>query len=360
MSEPTGMLRPGLLVLLISMLLGWGSQRATADEGAAVAEAPAPPAPVEADAEPSAEPSAEPAAEPSAESPSSDAEARLEAVLAQDPGIVLLMGLLRFGTAILGAWVLYATYRTWSRGRAGVGPGLAPPVGATTIATPLLAVLALLLYFVAPALLREAVVRSGLADVPTMGLAVLSLILVGAPLVTGLLLRRRRLVPPEPAPHAGALRRGFLTFCAGNALALPALFLGAALLHAFGEKVTTYQVVEQAVDPTQPANLWLTALLAVVVAPIVEETIFRGALYPALRDTVGGARGVWVAAVVVSALFAAVHAHPASFLPLFCLAMVFTWVFERTNSLATVIVAHAFFNGASMIPLLVARMKGIL
>lgn len=289
------------------------------------------------------------------------AEAALESALQEDRSLVWLMGLLRFGTALVGMWLVVRGYATWSRRRAGLLPPVPPPRSATTIAPLPVALALLLIYALLPSFLRLAVVDREPAWSASMGLTVVVMVAVAIPIVAALLRRRRDLVGEGSLAPASVLKGGFLAFCIGNALAVPALFIGAAVLKSMGEEVTTYQVVENAVDPAHPANLWITAFLAVVVAPVVEETLFRGALYPAVRDAAGGGRrGIWAGAILVSALFAAFHGHAPSFLPLFFLALVFTWVFERTDSLATVVVAHALFNAASVVPLLVARAKGIL
>ena len=64
-----------------------------------------------------------------------------------------------------------------------------------------------------------------------------------------------------------------------------------------------------------------------------------------------------LAAVLVSALFALVHFNEASLLPLFALALVLTWVFERTNSLATAMVAHGLWNLSTVFPLVLRAMS---
>ncbi len=363
--------------LLLALVLGAGVATmagiATADDGAGVAEAPAPvpaPPPV---AEPPVPPSPGPEGTPPASDTSGSAESedgatavtegggRIEAALLKDRRLVWLMGLLRFGPALIGVGLLAYGYTLRSRRQAGLLPAAPAPVGATRVASLPEAVLVTFLYVVAPSLVVLAATRAWPAFKGSMVLTLVALVVIAIPLVTGYAMRRRSLRTRAPDAAGKVLGRGFLAFCTGNALAVPALFVGAAVLKSFGVDVTTYQVVEKAVDPTQPANLYVTAILAVIVAPIVEETLFRGLLYPAMRDTVGGGkRGMWVAAILVSALFAAFHQHAPSFLPLFFLAMVFTWVFERTDSLMTVIVAHAFFNAASILPLLLARMQGLL
>lgn len=85
-------------------------------------------------------------------------------------------------------------------------------------------------------------------------------------------------------------------------------------------------------------------LLAVVVAPLYEELIFRGVFFAYLvRRT-----GLGPAMVAVSLVFALVHFHIPSLLPLFLLSIVLCLAYWRTGSLWTNIGVHALFNGATV------------
>lgn len=82
-------------------------------------------------------------------------------------------------------------------------------------------------------------------------------------------------------------------------------------------------------------------LFAVVTAPVVEEVLFRGILWPVVRD-----RGWRVAgAMGVSLLFALIHLNAAAILPLWVLGLFWTWMYERTGDLTVPILSHALFNG---------------
>ena len=85
-------------------------------------------------------------------------------------------------------------------------------------------------------------------------------------------------------------------------------------------------------------------VLAVIVAPIAEETIFRGYLYGVLKRYIGG-----IGAGVVSAgLFAALHMNLAALPALFVLALCLTLAYEATGSLLVNICMHGFFNLSMM------------
>ncbi len=69
-------------------------------------------------------------------------------------------------------------------------------------------------------------------------------------------------------------------------------------------------------------------IFAVVVAPVTEEFIFRGMLYPFVKQ-LGRPRA---ALFGVSALFAAIHFDAGTFVPLFALARARTGLYERTDN----------------------------
>lgn len=90
------------------------------------------------------------------------------------------------------------------------------------------------------------------------------------------------------------------------------------------------------------------ALLAVVAAPIVEETFYRGLLQPAARSA---GLSAWASVVVVAALFAVMHASvapPPALAALFVFGVALGWARERTGGLLASIVAHAAFNAGNL------------
>jgi membrane protease YdiL (CAAX protease family) len=89
-----------------------------------------------------------------------------------------------------------------------------------------------------------------------------------------------------------------------------------------------------------PHLIVVQGLLAIVVAPIGEEVLFRGILYTLLKQ-----RGHRIAAVLLSAvLFAAIHLYPAGFLSLIFLAVVLVALYEWTENLLAPILMHSLFN----------------
>jgi hypothetical protein len=79
---------------------------------------------------------------------------------------------------------------------------------------------------------------------------------------------------------------------------------------------------------------------AVVAAPLMEECLFRGFLYPALKR----ARGRYFALAASSILFGLAHFNARALLPLAFLGLAFALVYERTGSLRVVVIMHSIFN----------------
>ncbi len=97
-------------------------------------------------------------------------------------------------------------------------------------------------------------------------------------------------------------------------------------------------------------------VLACVLAPLVEETLFRGLLYRHLREAFGRFGRVFavlLGGLAVSFVFAVVH--PQGWLgvpPLMGLALAFTLAREWRGSLVAAMVAHGINNGLAMIGVL--------
>ncbi len=85
-------------------------------------------------------------------------------------------------------------------------------------------------------------------------------------------------------------------------------------------------------------------LITVVLVPLAEELVFRGILYPAIKCAGFPRLALWGTA----ALFAAIHFNLAIFPPLLLLALVLTWLYEKTDNLLATIAAHSLFNAANL------------
>ncbi|TAJ25365.1 MAG: CPBP family intramembrane metalloprotease [Reyranella sp.] len=101
------------------------------------------------------------------------------------------------------------------------------------------------------------------------------------------------------------------------------------------------QVTAQVRDP---AVLVPTLLVLAILAPLVEELVFRGLLY----GWVAGRWGGLAAFLVSSVAFAAAHAEPAHIFLVAPLGLWFGWLRWRTGSLVPSIAAHMINNGIAV------------
>ncbi|MGH7953935.1 MAG: lysostaphin resistance A-like protein, partial [Limisphaerales bacterium] len=95
-------------------------------------------------------------------------------------------------------------------------------------------------------------------------------------------------------------------------------------------------------------------VFAIVIAPVAEEFIFRGMLFPFIKR-LGFPKLAWFG---VSFLFAAIHFDVAIFVPLFVLALALTWLYERTDNLLAPIAVHALFNATNFVMLILQTKLG--
>lgn len=153
------------------------------------------------------------------------------------------------------------------------------------------------------------------------------------------------------------LRNGGYGFVAGLILypviafvvGLPLTILFSALS---GEEATT---PDQLPPHLTGAAVVASVILAVLIAPVVEETYFRGILFRSIRDR----HGFWPGALISGVLFGLVHWVPSPWQDAVLLQtiMVFTgialaWIYERRGSLLANVAAHMAFNAVGIVLIL--------
>ncbi|HZR20981.1 MAG TPA: type II CAAX endopeptidase family protein [Verrucomicrobiae bacterium] len=106
---------------------------------------------------------------------------------------------------------------------------------------------------------------------------------------------------------------------------------------------------QESVQTLEMAVTWFNRLalgaITVVLAPAAEEMLFRGILYPAIKQAGFPRLACWGTAL----LFAAVHQNLVTFVPLTVLALALIWLYERTDNLWAPITAHAMFNAMNFV-----------
>jgi len=92
-------------------------------------------------------------------------------------------------------------------------------------------------------------------------------------------------------------------------------------------------------------------VLAVLVAPVIEEIVFRGFIYSAVKKRAG----ITLAIIVTSALFSLLHMSIFSFLPIFFLGIALAYLYEKTGLLISSITLHVIHNSILISMLLLMR-----
>jgi hypothetical protein len=131
----------------------------------------------------------------------------------------------------------------------------------------------------------------------------------------------------------------------------PGFLLGGALLAVVIESLSRYLPIPKSLPMDNyfrdATSAYMMAAFGITLAPLLEELLFRGLLYPLLRRWFG-----LVAAVVLTAVaFASIHGAQLGYawapvLSIFVVGVVFTVVRARMKSVATSFLMHCGYNSA--------------
>lgn len=140
---------------------------------------------------------------------------------------------------------------------------------------------------------------------------------------------------------------GVLGFLVALPLVMGTMVLVVAVCRWLGWVVPQYGH-ELLVTLSRSESGWVTLGLiasAVLVAPVLEEAVFRGLVQTVLLETFG-ASWRWRIVTFSAATFALVHTGQAwqSLPGLWVLGMVLGWLYERTGSLLPGVIVHGAFN----------------
>lgn len=141
--------------------------------------------------------------------------------------------------------------------------------------------------------------------------------------------------------------------------------IGAVAMYVVAEAAALMQRVTFHIEGTQQAValfgtthdralIYGLIVLAVFIAPVVEETIFRGFVFNAFLRYVP----VAPAAIASGLIFGLAHSDWTVFFPLACAGIVLAVVYYRTGSLASSMLTHGTFNAVNVVLVLVSSGKG--
>ena len=115
---------------------------------------------------------------------------------------------------------------------------------------------------------------------------------------------------------------------------------------------------KESVESFQGGNEFIMLLAVMICAPIVEELIFRGFIYSALKKIFNvipkvqtektGIVSMIVSAIITSVLFGLYHGNILQALYTGILSLFMVWIFEMSGSLISSVLVHCMFNFSGM------------
>jgi len=146
---------------------------------------------------------------------------------------------------------------------------------------------------------------------------------------------------------AGSFRATSVQFLSGGAVLALVVSFASAFLNS-KESLPIEELLKARV------SMLLFSVLGVAVAPLVEETIFRGFLYPIIARRTGITAGI----AITGTLFGLMHAVQlwggwGQIALLILVGIVLTWVRARTGTVAASYLVHLGYNGLQLLGYLV-------
>jgi len=149
----------------------------------------------------------------------------------------------------------------------------------------------------------------------------------------------------EPSRLPNAAGTGLLWLL----ITYPLILAAQALVQKiFGSADDSQMIVKYFLEHPDFKHRAAVIFMAVIMAPVAEEVIFRGYLYGVIRRYGGRVPAL----LTSSLLFAAIHVHLPSLLGLGILAIILCLVYERTGSLWASMTMHAAFNALTIVVLI--------
>lgn len=176
---------------------------------------------------------------------------------------------------------------------------------------------------------------------------------------------------------------GFVNLIAVWPLVMAAMIVTISLMELVTSReyqMERHQELNLIVEHPQLPLRILIVVVAVIIAPLLEELLFRGLFQTAIRSGLEQWRGLptrgrihgqacpersrgnghatftpptrsrtWLAIVISSALFALTHANPGHWPALFVLGIGMGYAYEKSGSLLQPIFIHAFFNAITIV-----------
>ncbi len=202
----------------------------------------------------------------------------------------------------------------------------------------------------------------------TPWLGVLAVLLLQAPMFAVYILLRRF----APGQFADRLNKNEISLWQAACIAVPAFIRGlpiiwlcsmpwSYLLEIFQQAGWIKEPEPQALvtllaSGGNPFAILLLVFCAVIVAPVVEETVFRGCIYRFFKS-----QTTLIPAQVISAvIFSCLHLNLLSFFPLVIVGFLLSRAYEAGGNLKTSIIFHACFNSFTLVILYLTSISEVI
>lgn len=205
--------------------------------------------------------------------------------------------------------------------------------------------------FIVPLIARVLGVTPGGVDALTQ--AIFALVSYGLLMATGFTILYLSLKPFATSPIAWLrlkLSGSWFWWGMGGYLAALPLVVGISLLNQqlLQDQGGSNPILEIIISSQDRLTIGILFLMVAVLAPLFEETLFRGFFLTSLTRYLP----TWGAIALSGCLFAVAHLNVADILPLTVLGMVLGYVYLRSGNLLASILLHGIWNSGSFLGLL--------
>ena len=133
--------------------------------------------------------------------------------------------------------------------------------------------------------------------------------------------------------------------------------LGVSIVFIFSATYVLNLLIEQVSIPDMMEDTFIDmshspfGMLSIgLLAPVLEELLFRGAIQGCLQQIV---KNPWTAIIIASLIFGIVHMNPAQIPFAFLIGIMFGWLYYRTGSLLPGIIGHVLNNSVASLNMLI-------
>lgn len=142
-----------------------------------------------------------------------------------------------------------------------------------------------------------------------------------------------------------AIGAGCLLACGFLPVGIGLQYATAAVMSFFNHAAEPQAAVQALKSSASRFDRAAFGVVAIGLAPVAEELLFRGILYPTIKRFGYPRLALWG----TSLLFAVIHFNLPTFLPLLALALALTWLYEKSGNLLAPIAAHTLFNALNFL-----------